>query len=328
MHELTPIGISQLQLGLVTLSAGTSPPSAWLQQVVTVAESQFQEMELLQLCNFGWALAQWRYAPPAETFTAYLRATEGLLLAATPTDLATLIWICNKLSYVPQQSWLEAWFATTAAALPRCEPQHLTTIALVLGAWGLVPVPGFSVEYWRATKARFQDFSAYQMAQLVWGLGRARRTVPNTWAITLLATFTQLLLPEATTEDACRLIRGLSYAIVKPKGSKAWVAESPVVQQQLLELCDWLQPQLQQLAPQNFQLLVQGLSALRLRVGEDFQVALQQAAAQLDEQLTPMQRQLLAANLQRMKHRIRQRSARQVSRNSSSNSGSRGDGDL
>jgi hypothetical protein len=55
---------------------------------------------------------------------------------------------------VPQQSWLVAWFGAAAASLPRCEPQHLTTMALVLGRWGLVPAAGFSVEYWRASKAR------------------------------------------------------------------------------------------------------------------------------------------------------------------------------
>jgi hypothetical protein len=58
------------------------------------------------------------------------------------------------LHYVPQQRWLEAWFTAAGPSLPRCEPQQLATIAVVLGNWGLVPVKGFSIDFWRASKAK------------------------------------------------------------------------------------------------------------------------------------------------------------------------------
>ena len=55
---------------------------------------------------------------------------------------------------MPQQRWLEAWSASTAVSLPRCGPLQLATMSLVLGEWGLVPTPGFSIDFWRATRAR------------------------------------------------------------------------------------------------------------------------------------------------------------------------------
>lgn len=60
-----------------------------------------------------------------------------------------------RLSYVPQQAWLEVWLRCTAAALPRCEPLQLATLAFVLGQWGLVPPQDFSIDFWRATQRRW-----------------------------------------------------------------------------------------------------------------------------------------------------------------------------
>jgi hypothetical protein len=62
--------------------------------------------------------------------------------------------VARRLGYVPHQAWLVAWFGSCAAALPRCEPLQFATVALVLGEWGLVPAPGFSIDFWRASKAQ------------------------------------------------------------------------------------------------------------------------------------------------------------------------------
>lgn len=96
MPDFRPIGISQLQLALVTLGAGHPPPASWLDAMVAAAEPHFAAMELLQLCNFGWGLAQWGHPPAAATMAAYLAASQPLLAAGTPTDLSTMLWICNK----------------------------------------------------------------------------------------------------------------------------------------------------------------------------------------------------------------------------------------
>ena len=76
-------------------------------------------------------------------------------------DIFLAIFLClpclcalSRLSYIPQQRWLEAWFAATAASLPRCEPLQLSTMALVLGEWGVVPAHGFAIDFWRVTKCR------------------------------------------------------------------------------------------------------------------------------------------------------------------------------
>lgn len=84
--------------------------------------------------------------PPAQHD---MTAESGLLWFATAIFTAF-----HRFSYIPQQRWLEAWFGATAASLPRCEPQQLTTLSLVLGEWGLVPAPGFSIDFWRASRAR------------------------------------------------------------------------------------------------------------------------------------------------------------------------------
>lgn len=96
MPDLEPVGISQLQLALVTLGAGTPPPHEWINHIVVTAEPLFGRMELLQLCNFGWGLAQWRYKPSVDVMQKYLAAVQPLLVGATPTDLSTLLWICDK----------------------------------------------------------------------------------------------------------------------------------------------------------------------------------------------------------------------------------------
>ncbi|KAF6253640.1 hypothetical protein COO60DRAFT_398804 [Scenedesmus sp. NREL 46B-D3] len=300
MPQLTAIGISQLALALVTLGGSAPPPQAWLEALLRAAQPLLPRMQLLQLCNLGWGLAQWGHRPAAAVMGSYLAASERLLAAATPTDLSTMLWICDKLSFVPQQSWLEAWFGAAAASLPRCEPQHLTTMALVLGRWGLVPAAGFSVQYWRASKARFGEFSAYQLGLLLWGLGGARRSVPATWAGSALASFCQLLLREAEPEDACRLLAGLSRVYVKPRGCQQWAAGAAGVQQQLQGLCAWLQPQLGQLQPYWLLVLVRGLRGLGLQAEPAFEEALRGAAAGLGERLAPQERQTLERELRRL----------------------------
>lgn len=96
MPQMEPVGISQLQLALVTLGGGQPPPQQWIQCMIDTAEQLFPKMELLQLCNFGWGLAQWRYKPPVEVMQKYLGFVQPLLVGATPIDLSILLWICDK----------------------------------------------------------------------------------------------------------------------------------------------------------------------------------------------------------------------------------------
>jgi hypothetical protein len=96
MPHFTAIGISQVALALVTLGGGSPPPPAWLEGLVQTAQPLLPRMQLLQLCNLGWGLAQWGHKPSAAVMSSYLGATERLLAAATPTDLSTMLWICDK----------------------------------------------------------------------------------------------------------------------------------------------------------------------------------------------------------------------------------------
>jgi hypothetical protein len=96
MPQFTAIGISQLALALVTLGGGSPPPEPWLQALLQAAQPLLPRMQLLQLCNLGWGLAQWGHRPAADVMGGYLSASERLLAAATPTDLSTLLWICDK----------------------------------------------------------------------------------------------------------------------------------------------------------------------------------------------------------------------------------------
>jgi hypothetical protein len=96
MPQFTAIGVSQLALALVTLGGGTPPPAAWLEGLVQAAQALLPRMQLLQLCNLGWGLAQWGHRPSAAVMASYLAASERLLAAATPTDLSTMLWICDK----------------------------------------------------------------------------------------------------------------------------------------------------------------------------------------------------------------------------------------
>jgi hypothetical protein len=147
---------------------------------------------------------------------------------------------------------------------------------------------------------RFGQFTAYQLGLLLWGLGRTRRSVPATWATSALASFCQLLLQEADPEDACRLLAGFSHVVVKPRGSQQWVANNASVQQQLQALCGWLQPQLRQLQPYWLLVLVRALRGLGVEPG--FEAALEGAAAELGEQLTPQQRQAVEQELRKLRH--------------------------
>eukprot|EP00878_Enallax_costatus_P018242 GHUV01019196.1.p1 GENE.GHUV01019196.1~~GHUV01019196.1.p1 ORF type:complete len:345 (+),score=74.38 GHUV01019196.1:729-1763(+) len=323
MQQMEPVGISQLQLALVTLGASQPPPTEWIQSMLATAEEMFPRMELLQLCNFGWGLAQWRYKPPVEVMQRYLGAVQPLLVGATPVDLSTLLWICDKLSFMPQQSWLDSWFASATASLPRFEPQHLTTITLVLGQWGLVPAPAFSVDFFRCVKARAKDFSAYQLGLLLWGLGMTQRSVPNTWATALLTTYTEHLLPEAEPSDVCRLIGGLSSVVVKLRGTKTWVTSNPEVQEQLQGLCTWVLPQLGQLEPSWLLVLLKGLDRLGLVVSKDMIWGFTAAAARFDERLDPKQRKFVLRVLKNMRARAGSAAGRDGS-SSISDSGSTG----
>lgn len=154
----------------------------------------------------------------------------------------------------------------------------------------------------RAAAYRFPQFSAYQLGLLLWGLGRARRSVPATWANSALASFCQLHLKGAELEDACRLLAGLSCVYVKPRGCQQWVAGSASVQQLLQELCCWLQPQLGQLQPHWLLVLVRALRGLGLRAEPGFEAALSDAADQLGERLTPQDRMMLERQLCHLTH--------------------------
>lgn len=89
--------------------------------------------------------------PPQPIFTT---APRRLLHCPSTRSLSSTLLLACRLDYIPQQLWLEVWFSAAGPALPRCEPQQLTTMAAVLGNWGLVPVQGFSIDFWRAVKAR------------------------------------------------------------------------------------------------------------------------------------------------------------------------------
>jgi hypothetical protein len=111
--------------------------------------------------------------------------------------------------------------------------------------------------------------------------------------LSLLSTFTQQLLTEATAEDVSRVLAAFAAVSVKPSGTKDWVAEEQAVQHQLQQLCEWLQPQLRSLEPMWLVTVTRGLVGLGLQLDLSFIRALRDAAAELDERLAPQQRDLL-----------------------------------
>jgi hypothetical protein len=96
LHDLAPPGISQLCQAVVVLGGGQPPPEAWTQQLLAAARPLFGRMELLQLCNLGWALGNWQHCPDAVIVAEWLDACVPLLPAATPVDLSVLLWACDK----------------------------------------------------------------------------------------------------------------------------------------------------------------------------------------------------------------------------------------
>lgn len=150
---------------------------------------------------------------------------------------------------------------------------------------------------------RFKDFTAYQAGLLLWGLGKVRHTVPQTWARSLLTTFTEHLLCEAEATDVARLIGGLGSVKVITGQDKPWATSNPEVQQQLQGLCRWIEPQLGDLMPCWLVVLLMGLYKLRLPVDRDMLQSLTTAAAQLDERLKPEQRKYLSLVLEKLRRR-------------------------
>jgi hypothetical protein len=96
MQDFAPKGFSQLAIALLTLTGGQAPPAKWLQQLLATVQPQLQQLELLQLCNLGKALANWQCPPEEEWMAAWLDASLPLLPAATPVDLSVLLWSCYK----------------------------------------------------------------------------------------------------------------------------------------------------------------------------------------------------------------------------------------
>jgi hypothetical protein len=114
-----------------------------------------------------------------------------------------------------------------------------------------------------ACTLRLPDFTPYQLSLLLLGLGKVRRSVPNTWASTVLDTFAGRLLPAADPGDVCRLVGALGRVVVKPGGSAAWLAAQPAAQQQLQQCVAWVLPQLAQVEPPWLVLMVKGLVHLQ-----------------------------------------------------------------
>lgn len=161
--------------------------------------------------------------------------------------------------------------------------------------------------------ARFKDFTPYQMSVLLSGLAKARRAVPTTWATALIENFTQQL-PDAEPGDVCRLISALSKVVVKPRGSAHWVASTPAVQQQLQQVVAWLVPQLGNVEPAWMVQLVPGLAKLRCVLGLSAVQELNDAAARMDERLTPGQRKLLAGSFGKLRKLLQQQPQQQQPR--------------
>jgi len=148
------------------------------------------------------------------------------------------------------------------------------------------------------------------MSVLLSGLAKARRAVPTTWATTLIENFTQQL-PEAEPGDVCRLISALSRVVVKPRGSAHWVATTPAVQQQLQQVVAWLVPQLGSVEPAWMVQLVPGLAKLRCVLELSAVQELNDAAARMDERLTPGQRKLLAGSFGKLRQLSQQQQPQQ-----------------
>lgn len=96
MPQLAPQGVSQVALSLVTLAGGQPPPDTWTEQLLAVAQPMLGQMELLQLCNLGWALANWQTHPDEQWMGQWVEASLPLLPTATPIDLSVLLWSCYK----------------------------------------------------------------------------------------------------------------------------------------------------------------------------------------------------------------------------------------
>jgi hypothetical protein len=148
------------------------------------------------------------------------------------------------------------------------------------------------------------------MSVLLWGLGKARRAVPATWAAALLDSFTQQL-PQADPEDVCRFVGALSRVVVKPQGSAQWVAQNPAVQQQLQQVVSWLLPQMGGVEPGWLMQVVPGLAKLRCGLSLDVVDGLNDAAARMDEMLNPGQRKTLAGGFALLRQLAKQQQQQQ-----------------
>jgi hypothetical protein len=96
MQQQDPRGFSQLAIAMVTLGGGAAPPEDWTQQLLLTVQPQLRQLELLQLCNLGKALANWQCHPAEEWMGDWLDASLPLLPAATAVDLSVLLWSCYK----------------------------------------------------------------------------------------------------------------------------------------------------------------------------------------------------------------------------------------
>lgn len=96
MTQQAPQGISQLAIALVTLAGGQAPPQVWAKELLAAAQPLLHQLELLQLCNLGWALANWQLQPEEEWMGEWVDASLLLLPTATPVDLSVLLWSCFK----------------------------------------------------------------------------------------------------------------------------------------------------------------------------------------------------------------------------------------
>jgi hypothetical protein len=105
-----------------------------------------------------WALGRWRHRPGPAVMAGLMRgASARVLPSASPTDLSTLVWAAGRLGYLPDAPWLDAWLASSDAAMRagRCGAPHYAAAALELGRWGVVPAAGWREVFYRSSESRW-----------------------------------------------------------------------------------------------------------------------------------------------------------------------------
>eukprot|EP00775_Hariotina_reticulata_P012700 gene12700-12831_t len=174
--------VSMSVWALATL--GVAPPSDWLLAVSIRAGHQAHKLSPAELPALLWSLGRLRYWPPLSVALELLEQGRRLAAAGqlSPQGLALLVWSCGRLGLPVRAAWLDDVMEAAGCYLPLFGPVEASGLLVGLVRLQYIPEQAWMEAWWAETAAGLLPASGgQQLVLLLWGAVQLGQRPPGDW---------------------------------------------------------------------------------------------------------------------------------------------------